>query len=67
MPIIRVEMFSGRTPEQKKAMVKELTDAFVRTAGGKPEAVHVVVSDVDKDHWAVAGELCSERYPDKKP
>ena len=37
MPIIRVEMFAGRTEEQKRALVKELTDGFVRTAGGDPE------------------------------
>lgn len=60
MPVIRVEMFPGRTPEQKKAMAKEVTEAFVRTAGGTPEAVHVVIVEVEKSHWAVAGKLASE-------
>ena len=60
MPVIRVEMFKGRTPEQKRAMVKEVTDAFVRTAGGTPEAVHVIITDVEKSDWAVAGTLASD-------
>jgi len=60
MPVIRVEMFKGRTPEQKKALVKEVTEAFVRTAGGTPEAVQVVITDVEKDDWAVGGVLASE-------
>ena len=60
MPVIRVEMFEGRTSEQKKAMVKEVTEAFVRTAGGPPESVHVVITDVEKSHWAVAGVLASD-------
>jgi len=60
MPVIRVEMFKGRTPEQKRAMVKEVTDAFVRTAGGTPEAVHVIIADVEKSDWAVAGTLASD-------
>ena len=34
MPIIRVEMFKGRTPAQKKAIAKELVDGFIRGAGG---------------------------------
>lgn len=66
MPVIHVEMFSGRSREQKRAMVKALTDAFVSTAGGKPESVFVVISDVDKENWGAGGELCSDKYPDKK-
>ncbi len=60
MPVIRVEMFKGRTPEQKRAMVREVTDAFVRTAGGRPEAVHVIITDVEKSDWAIAGTLASD-------
>lgn len=61
MPMIRVEMFPGRTPEQKRELVKALTDAFVATAGGKPDSVHIMLSDVEKDNWAVAGKLMSEK------
>ncbi len=60
MPTIRVEMFEGRTADQKRALVKELTDSFVRTAGGTPESVQIVLTDVAKDDWAVAGKLCSD-------
>ncbi len=64
MPIIRVEMFSGRNADQKRALVKNLTEAFVDAAGGTPESVHVVLVDVDKDNWGSGGELCSDKYPD---
>ena len=60
MPVIRVEMFEGRNAEQKRVLVKELTETFVRTAGGTPESVHIVLTDVAKDHWAVAGKLYSD-------
>ena len=33
MPIIRVEMFAGRTPEQKKKIAREMIDGFIRGAG----------------------------------
>ena len=39
MPTIRVEMFEGRTVEQKRALAQALTEATVRTLGGSPEAV----------------------------
>ena len=64
MPIIRVEMFAGRTEQQKRVLVRKLTDAFVNAAGGTPESVNVVITDVDKSDWGSGGELCSDKFPD---
>ena len=64
MPIIRVEMFAGRTEQQKRVLVRELTDAFVNAVGGTPESVNVVITDVDKSDWGSGGELCSDKFPD---
>ena len=61
MPVIRIEMMEGRTVEQKRALAKELTDAFVRTCNGKPDSVYVVIDDVKKEDWAVAGKLVADR------
>jgi len=64
MPIIRIEMFKGRTREKKRELARELTDAFVRVCGGTPESVTIVMQDVDKTDWAVAGTLMADKYPD---
>ncbi|WP_120500457.1 4-oxalocrotonate tautomerase [Roseovarius sp. EL26] len=64
MPIIRVEMFKGRSVDQKRALVQELTEAFVNATGGTPESVHVVITDVDKGDWGSGGALCSDKFPD---
>ncbi len=64
MPIIHVEMFKGRTREQKRALARELTDGFVRACGGKPEAVTIIFEDVEKQDWAVSGALMADQYPD---
>lgn len=63
MPMIRVEMFAGRTPEQKRAFAKAVTDSFVETCGGTPQSVQVVFADVDKGDWATAGKLASDQPP----
>ncbi|WP_424135654.1 4-oxalocrotonate tautomerase [Roseomonas chloroacetimidivorans] len=63
MPMIHVEMFAGRTAEQKRALAKALTEAFVATAGGTPQSVQVVMVDVARSDWAVGGELFSEMQP----
>jgi 4-oxalocrotonate tautomerase len=65
MPIIRVEMLMGRSREQKRELVRELTDAFVRTCGGKPDALQIVIQDVDKQDWGAGGRLLADTYPDK--
>ena len=60
MPTIRVEMFEGRTPEQKQAFVKAITEATVATLGGSPDSVQVVITDVSKSNWASGGLLWSD-------
>lgn len=61
MPMIKVEMFAGRTAEQKRALAEKLTDAFVEAAGGTRESVQVVLVDVEKSNWAAGGVLYSDK------
>ena len=61
MPLIRVELLEGRTPEQKKALVKALTEAAVQTIGAKPENVDVMLFDISRQDWASGGVLLSEK------
>lgn len=61
MPMITVDMFPGRTEEQKRALVHELTEAFVRTCDGKREGIWVVLREVEPENWAIGGKLASDR------
>lgn len=61
MPTIRVEMFEGRTPEQKRNLVRALTEACVETLGTKPDSVDVILYDVKPSEWATGGVLWSEK------
>lgn len=67
MPTIRVELFAGRTLEQKRALAQALTEATVRTLGGSPEAVDVIFTDVQRHDWATGGQLWSDKAPAPKP
>jgi len=60
MPIVRVEMFPRRTHEQKAALAKAITDVMVEIAETPREAIHVIIQDIPKDHWAQGGVLASE-------
>jgi 4-oxalocrotonate tautomerase len=60
MPIIRVEMWTGRTDAQKRELARVMTDAMVNIAHTTPEATIIVFEDVDKENWAQSGKLASE-------
>jgi len=63
MPIIRVEMFKGRSRDEKRRLASALTDAMVEATGAKREAVWIVISDVEKEDWAFGGELGVDKFP----
>jgi 4-oxalocrotonate tautomerase len=63
MPTIHVELFSGRTPAQKAALAKELTEACVRVLGGSGDGVDVIFVDVERGNWATGGVLWSDKAP----
>lgn len=60
MPIVRVEMWPGRTSAQKAELARLITDAIVTVARTTPEATTVIFEDVSKENWAVGGVLAAE-------
>lgn len=63
MPIVRIEMWPGRTKAQKAELARVITDAMVTIAHTTPEAVIVVFEEVPKENWAQGGRLASEPPP----
>jgi len=63
MPVVTVEMWEGRTIEQKKQIVEGITS--VMTSIGIPQqAVEIIIRDIPKHNWAVGGKLASEWSPE---
>lgn len=59
MPIVKIEMWPGRTREQKARLARDITDAF-ENIGTPREATIVIFEEVSKDNWAQAGKLADE-------
>ena len=59
MPVVTVEMWAGRTIEQKKQLVEGITSVMANM-GIPPEAVHIIIKDNPKYNWATGGKLASE-------
>ena len=60
MPTYHVEMMEGRTLEQKKKLVSEITRVSVEVLGGAAESVDIIITDIKRDNWATGGKLWSE-------
>jgi 4-oxalocrotonate tautomerase len=65
MPTIRVELFEGRTDEQKAALAAKLTAACVEAIGSSADGVDVIFYDIPRNNWATGGVLWSAKAPPK--
>ena len=61
MPVVTVQMWTGRKPTQKRALARAITEAMVKHADCKPTNLHVIIQEVPKEDWALAGVMGDER------
>ena len=63
LPIVRVEIAKGvATTEQKKAVIRRMTDVLVEELGRNPEYIFVVIDEVDTDNWGRKGVSLTELW-----
>jgi 4-oxalocrotonate tautomerase len=53
-------MLEGRTQELKKKLVANMTEAVVKSLGVKPEDVRIILTDMAKSNYSIAGVMKSE-------
>ncbi len=61
MPLVEISMLAGRDARMKEDIIREVTDAVVRTSGAPPDAVTVIIRDVPRTDWAQAGVPYSKK------
>lgn len=49
MPIVNVKLLEGRSDEQLKNLVSEVTDAVEKTTGANRQAIHVVIEEMKQN------------------
>jgi 4-oxalocrotonate tautomerase len=60
MPFVTVKILEGSTLEQRRGIVEDITRSLETRLGKAPERTHVVIEEIEKDHWGHAGKLQSE-------
>ena len=56
MPYVNIKITrEGATAEQKADLMKGVTDLLVRVLDKNPAATFVVIDEVEKEDWGIAG------------
>jgi 4-oxalocrotonate tautomerase len=63
MPTFHIELFEGRTIEQKRKFVEAITRVTCETLGCEAGSVDIILTDVKRENWATAGRLWSDPEP----
>jgi 4-oxalocrotonate tautomerase len=57
MPIIQINLIEGRTTDQKRKLVANVTDAVVKSLDVGPDAVRIILQEMTKENYSIAGTL----------
>lgn len=61
MPFAQIHLIEGRTEEQKRAVIEKVTQALVEAVGAPRENIRVLITDVPKENWGIAGVSAKDR------
>jgi 4-oxalocrotonate tautomerase len=65
MPIVNVNMMEGRPKEKVERVIAEITETITETLDVPKETVRVIVTEIPKSHWGIAGESVEKRNASK--
>jgi 4-oxalocrotonate tautomerase len=66
MPIVHVDFWEGVGEGKVKKMIRGITNVMM-DLGVPEQAVEVIVYEIPKTHWGIAGEPASEKLKDISP
>ena len=61
MPIVSIKIARGRTLEQKRELVRSVTEAISKSINVQPEKVWIQIDEFEKENFAVGGRLMIDR------
>ena len=59
MPVVVVEMWEGRTEQQKERLIRGISNVF-KDLGVPAEQTTVIIHDIPKSSWGARGEQASK-------
>jgi 4-oxalocrotonate tautomerase len=67
LPYVKVEIAKGiASVDQKRAVIRRMTEVLVEELGRDPEYVFVVIDEVDTDNWGRKGLSLTDLWQQAK-
>lgn len=60
MPIINIQIMQGRPEEKIKSLIARVTDTVSEELSAPKDRIRVIVTEVPKSHWGIAGVSASD-------
>lgn len=60
MPFAQIQIMEGRSEDQKRAVIEKVTAALVEAVGAPIETVRVIITEIPKAHWGIAGKSAKD-------
>lgn len=61
MPIVTIKIAKGRTLDQKRELVRSVTDAITDAIQVSPDKVWIHIDEFEKDNFATNGQLMADK------
>ena len=60
MPLAHIYLLEGRSEEIKREVIDKVTQALHEAVGAPKENVRVVIQDIPKTNWGIAGKTAKD-------
>ncbi|WPC17590.1 4-oxalocrotonate tautomerase [Pediococcus inopinatus] len=60
MPLVHIDLIEGRSTDQLRNLVKEVTAAVSKNTGAPAEHIHIVLNEMRPDRYSDGGVLRSD-------
>lgn len=60
MPLVNIQILEGRPPEKIKQLIQNVTETISQTMDAPKENIRVIVQEIPKTHWGIAGTPVSD-------
>jgi len=60
MPFAQIQIMEGRSEDQKRAVIEKVTAALVEAVGAPIDSVRVIITEIPKAHWGIAGKSAKD-------
>jgi 4-oxalocrotonate tautomerase len=62
MPLVTIKIIEGRTLEQKRGMVEDVTAAVAKNIGCPASAVNIHIVEMKPDNFAVGAQMWCDTH-----